>query len=304
MNSVSLRSKWIPCIFVLWSVGLILTSCQSSKVEISDVPAETATEQKPTAPKPSQERPTMLRPSKAKETRIPPTAFDQQKRVTITAPGDTSEVGMIISVRGRVTAFNPGEHLVVLTKRRSDKRWQVKAIDPPIRSGGTWAVDDLQLGEPQDTGQEFQICAAITTQTHSSGQLLESVPADVHLIVSVKRSAEEPEAVTITSPKTGGAVDGVITVEGKVRKLSRNENLILLVRPIPDDPNQSWWVQSAPVIKQDGRWTSSPVYIGIDTDRGVPFRLHAVITTQKFALADQLPVPPKGQSHTIDVKRR
>ena len=57
----------------------------------------------------------------------------------------------------------------------------------------------------------------------------------------------------------------VITVDGNWATLGeRGEfNLYVLVRPIPDDPGQSYWVQTIPTIDQEGSWSSSPVYIGI-----------------------------------------
>jgi hypothetical protein len=81
--------------------------------------------------------------------------------------------------------------------------------------------------------------------------------------------------------------------------------LTVLVRPIPTDPGQSYWVQAIPMSTETG-WSSQPVSIGLDHDagRGLTFRICAVAASQEYRRGQQLGALPEGPSHCIDVTRR
>ena len=102
--------------------------------------------------------------------------------------------------------------------------------------------------------------------------------------------------VEITSLDDGDSVMLRVLVSGRSSGVYRSENLnlYLLVFPLGTD---RWWVQSIPVVKPDGSWTSSVIF-GRDgeEDIGEVFILLAIITEEKllpaqiFMEADGLPL--------------
>jgi hypothetical protein len=79
----------------------------------------------------------------------------------------------------------------------------------------------------------------------------------------------------------------------------------VLVRPIPDDPKQDYWVQATPTSAGNCRWISDPVYVGQETDpSGLPFRVCAIVTDETLSRGQRLHELPQGPSHCIDVTRR
>lgn len=96
--------------------------------------------------------------------------------------------------------------------------------------------------------------------------------------------------VTIASPTNGSSVPGVVVrVEGDSSGIVAGqvpENappwIYVVVRPIPSDPNQSWWVQPYPLIEVDGSWNAD-IYVGLDRDLpGTPFDICAIVSDERL----------------------
>ncbi len=124
----------------------------------------------------------------------------------------------------------------------------------------------------------------------------------------------EPEAtipsdsavtVQIINPEEGDAVPMQTRVEVMVEPFELGEQLHVLVRPIPDDPNQDYWVQAEPGPINETLWASDPVFVGIETDRpSLPFRTCAVITAENLERGQRLRTLPSGPSHCVNVTRQ
>jgi hypothetical protein len=155
---------------------------------------------------------------------------------------------------------------------------------------------------PQSTAQTVAAQPSPDHQqvpAHGGGQVNTTSPPQI--------SALGGESIVISHPSDGERVDNVITVAGRVTNLNPAEQLVLLARPKPDDPSQSWWVRSRPAILSNGAWTSSPVFIGLPDDpTGTPFMICVVITSPEPTLqrGQQLSQPPAGPSSCINLARR
>ncbi len=107
------------------------------------------------------------------------------------------------------------------------------------------------------------------------------------------------DVVEIIRPTPNEAVPMVISVE-----FDSPEFTYVLVRPIPEDPNQQYWVQAAAESQGGNRWISYPVYVGQETDRsGLPFKVCVVISDESLSRGQSLPEKPEGPSHCVDVTR-
>jgi hypothetical protein len=113
--------------------------------------------------------------------------------------------------------------------------------------------------------------------------------------------ASNDNPITITRPSRGDTVQNVITVLGNARKLTQNERIIVLAQAVL--PDQRWWVQSLAVLRADGSWSSSPVYIGLPDDHNLAFRLCAVITTSDLQRGQTLTELPSGQNFCTEIRR-
>ncbi len=103
----------------------------------------------------------------------------------------------------------------------------------------------------------------------------------------------------ITRPTPNDAVSMVISVE-----FDSLEFAYVLVRPIPEDPNQQYWAQAAAESQGGNRWISYPVYVGRETDpSGLPFKICVVISDESLSRGQSLPEKPEGPSHCVDVTR-
>lgn len=80
--------------------------------------------------------------------------------------------------------------------------------------------------------------------------------------------------------------------------------LYVLVRPVPDDPNQSYWVQAQPVVDDTGGWSLSPMRVGQPGDQsGLPFKLCVVATTEALNEGQPLGEPPSGLISCLNITR-
>lgn len=114
--------------------------------------------------------------------------------------------------------------------------------------------------------------------------------------VTSSPTAELPSSVTIDLPEDGDSVDVGVDVQGRSSGVISGRSIYVLVRPIPSDPNQEWFVQPAPSLAQDGSWVAS-VFVGIESDpEGLPFDICAIVTTDLFAQGDRLPQLPDALS--------
>lgn len=125
---------------------------------------------------------------------------------------------------------------------------------------------------------------------------------------AVERPTVPPDSMTtvqITMPEEGNAVPIQTRVEVMVEPNDQGLNLQVLVRPIPDDPNQDYWVQAEPGPIDGGLWASDPVFVGIEPDPpGLPFKVCAVITDKNVARGDRLRTLPTGPSDCVNVTRQ
>jgi hypothetical protein len=102
------------------------------------------------------------------------------------------------------------------------------------------------------------------------------------------------------SPTNGQAVPMLITVE-----FESPESAYVLVRPIPSDRNQDYFVQAAAGSIDTNRWQSYPVYVGIESDpSGQPYKVCVVITGSALSRGERLRQLPEGPSHCVDVTRQ
>ena len=80
--------------------------------------------------------------------------------------------------------------------------------------------------------------------------------------------------------------------------------IYVLVRPIPSDPNQNWFVQPLPSIGEQGSWEAS-IFVGIESDpAGLPFDVCAIVSTEALAPLDRFEeLPPALSRDCISVTR-
>ena len=58
--------------------------------------------------------------------------------------------------------------------------------------------------------------------------------------------------------------------------------IYVVIRPIPSDPFQDWWVQPYPLIAADGSWDAF-VFVGLEGDpTGTPFDICAIVSNQRL----------------------
>lgn len=125
---------------------------------------------------------------------------------------------------------------------------------------------------------------------------------------SQEKLLNQPAIISLTPRPEDCQVERncVTTVSGKwVKPRQRGKRkLHVLVLPNPSDPGQSYWVQAAPEVDEDGEWVASGVYIGQPTDpRGLPFRICVVSTEQPIRSGQRLDHPPAGPVSCVDVTR-
>lgn len=176
-------------------------------------------------------------------------------------------------------------------------------MSPPSEGPTSITLIAALAGREKDRGRlDLEIKSRENLSAAVPGQGTPVKPSEP---VPTKSPPPERGDVSIVDPSDGTGVDQIITVSGRVRKLSDRESLTIFARPIPSDPSQSWWVQSPPNIGSDGSWTSSPVYIGLPDDRtGLPFRICAGIMTKRYQRGDQLRELPSGPKTCVNVRRR
>lgn len=115
-----------------------------------------------------------------------------------------------------------------------------------------------------------------------------------------------PVSLHIEAPAEGDYVSMLTYVRFRAEPLElQGLNAYILVKPIPNDPNQDWWVQALPTVAGEGVWESVPVYLGLETDPpGLPFRICAVATSDILRRGQNLSELPAGSSTCIDVARQ
>lgn len=109
----------------------------------------------------------------------------------------------------------------------------------------------------------------------------------------------------VLSPPGSSAVEQEISVQVKTRTLEEGENLVVFVRPKPEDPNQYYFAQQEPVSTDGHRWSASPVFVGVSSDPpGLPFLICAVITQSPIAKGERMLVLPPGEADCVSVTRQ
>ena len=106
-------------------------------------------------------------------------------------------------------------------------------------------------------------------------------------------------SVTITMPRDGDSVPLGLRVEGGSTGVGAGRVpdteppwIYVLVRPIPGDPNQSWWVQSYPLIEESGSWDAF-IFVGLGSDPpGTPFDICAIVSDEPLKVGRFGGVPP------------
>lgn len=224
-----------------------------------------------------------------------PTPPAEPPRVIIDRPNQ-EVVGLTVTFRWRIENAKPGETY----------RSQIY-LDKGVNAC------DGQIEEAVDAGNQTSLTISLDPGRYAG----QSVDFAIRVSDSRGTTACQPGRrfrvdpgvatgnVSIIEPKNGEAVDNIVSVKGYVRTLAAGEFLAALVRPIPQDTNQSWWVQASPQVNADRTWVSSPVYIGQPSDvSGLPLKICAVITTTELNRGQQLRSVPPGPSACVDVTRK
>jgi len=56
----------------------------------------------------------------------------------------------------------------------------------------------------------------------------------------------------------------------------------IVLKPVPSDPHQSWWVQPHPLVHDDGSWEST-IFVGLESDpSGVPFTICVIVSDERI----------------------
>jgi hypothetical protein len=122
-----------------------------------------------------------------------------EEGVIITKPTCGSGIASPLLVQGLVRRLRPGEELRILI-RDPLGQWFVQR-NPRVRfprrtsPDGRWRVRAACVGERRDRGEEFVICAVITTSSLRCGQILQSCPSgpnDTCTVARVRRWRECP----------------------------------------------------------------------------------------------------------------
>jgi hypothetical protein len=111
-------------------------------------------------------------------------------------------------------------------------------------------------------------------------------------------AASEPTIINI--PKEGDTVAMTISVSGSAPKgaLPAGANLYVLVKPQGLD----YWLQPLPRMTSTG-WQADGVGVGQPGDRGMAFRICAILTTQTLSSGWHASAPPAGPLTCINVTR-
>lgn len=102
-------------------------------------------------------------------------------------PKDSAPVPSPVNIQGKVRALEPGERLWVVIQDPLGNWWVQRE---PVIKGKRWRVQNVCVGEPGDTGREFLIYAAITTEPLACGQKLPgppSGPSDSHRVIRTEK---------------------------------------------------------------------------------------------------------------------
>ncbi len=104
-------------------------------------------------------------------------------------------------------------------------------------------------------------------------------------------------------PRDGDSVPVGVRVEGESSGITPGQVpdteppwIYVLVRPIPGDPNQSWFVQPFPLIEEGGSWDAF-VFVGLETDpSGTPFDICAIVSDEELVVGRYGGEPPPALS--------
>lgn len=143
---------------------------------------------------------------------------------------------------------------------------------------------------------------ASSTASPAEDPTATAMPVEPELTQTPSQQEQPPleAALGIVRPTRDEAVPMIITVEFESSELA-----YVLVRPIPEDPNQQYWVQAAAESTGGNRWKSNPVYVGQETDpSGLPFKVCVVIADESLSRGQSLSEIPEGPSHCVDVTRQ
>ena len=110
-------------------------------------------------------------------------------------------------------------------------------------------------------------------------------------------------SVSITTPKDGDSVAVGVTVEGEAIGVAPGQVpnteppwIYVVIRPIPGDPNQSWFVQPFPLIEEGGSWDAF-VFVGLESDpSGTPFDICAIVSNEELEVGRFGGEPPPALS--------
>ena len=112
----------------------------------------------------------------------------------------------------------------------------------------------------------------------------DGTPTATVQVASTDAATSEP-SVTITTPREGDSVPLGVTMSGESQGVAAGQVpdgpppwVYVVLKPIPGDPNQSWWVQPYPLVGADGSWEAF-VFAGIESDSpGTPFDVCAIVS--------------------------
>lgn len=116
--------------------------------------------------------------------------------------------------------------------------------------------------------------------------------------------SSRPPDLQLLSPAEADVVPNRISVQVEARTLEQGEFLAVVVRPLPNEPFQSYFVQQPPVPVDGDRWVSQLVVVGAPDDApGTLFDICAVITELELSPGVKLSDLPLGMSDCVRVTR-
>ncbi|OGO07936.1 MAG: hypothetical protein A2Y61_05485 [Chloroflexi bacterium RBG_13_60_13] len=169
-------------------------------------------------------------------------------------------------------------------------------------------------GDGQETSPTASLTAVVSptqqvTQTQSPPtETVSPTPTEsVSPTATVSVSPTPPEDTCSDTPKIlrpqpGETVPMETEVEFRVSPPeSGDQHPQVLVRPML--PNQDYWVQRVPTQEGNCDWLSRPVHVGEGGDRGLTFRVCAVVTDEVLTLGQRVFNLPQGPSDCVEVIR-
>lgn len=180
----------------------------------------------------------------------------------------------------------------------------------PTQSVTPVTADSNPTSPPRPTATNTATCTPLPTSTRTLTPLPPTftptnTPTDTPTFTPTFTLAftptDYPENLLILAPNEGQDFNCLenevcmigVTIQWVPESQTNGRYLSIWVRPIPDDPYQSYFAQQTPSYIGNGRWQSDEVYIGqIGDSADTPFRIYALVTYELYSRDDVLPYLP------------